>query len=257
MSASTAGAAESGRDLRAAWRRLRWQHPEWTLAIAAVVAWVALLATAGGPGGSMAVPKSPTHHGISVVSSEPQHVMSAAHWCLMVVAMMLPTALPAARLVALRGKWKRRQRGPALFVSGYIAVWMAAGLLALAVLRYVAPGAHGRWAVVAALVTASVWELTVWKPRFLRACHRHPPVPPDGWKADVACLQRGARNAVSCGGACWAIMTPMLVADHVHALWLMVPLGALITYQKAGTPSRVVRPAAAGLAAGAIAVAIW
>jgi hypothetical protein len=51
-------------------------------------------------------------------------------------------------------------------------------------------------------------------------------------------------------------MMPMLVADNVHALWLM-PLAAVIAYQKAGTASRVVRPVAVGLAATAVLVALW
>ena len=52
-------------------------------------------------------------------------------------------------------------------------------------------------------------------------------------------------------------MMPMLVADNVHALWLMMPLAAVIAYQKAGTASRVVRPVAVGLAATAVLVALW
>jgi predicted metal-binding membrane protein len=175
----------------------------------------------------------------------------------MVVAMMLPTILPAARLIALTGTWKRRQRGPALFALGYLTVWIGVGVLATVTLSQIAPTPHGRWPLAAALVIAALWELTVWKRRFLRACHRHPPVPPSGWKADRACVQRGMRNAVSCLGACWAIMTPMLVADHIHALWLMVPLTAAIVYQKLGTASRVVRPVALGLAAAAVVVVLW
>lgn len=256
MISSTAETASPSRELRAAWRRLRWEHPEWTLAVGAVAAWMALLATVHVQGGSV-VPGGHEHHGSPVVRTESHHVMSLTHWTLMVVAMMLPTVLPAARLMALTGRWKRRQRGPTIFVLGYLAVWISVGVVALTLLRYIGPAVGGRWAVVAALVIAALWELTTWKLRFLRACHRHRPVPPDGWKSDVAAMKRGVRNAVSCLGACWAIMAPMLVADHLHALWLMVPLAAVIAYQKAGTPSRVVRPVAAGLAVAAVAVSLW
>jgi predicted metal-binding membrane protein len=192
-----------------------------------------------------------------IVDDRVPHGMSATHMSLMVVAMMLPTILPAARLSALTGTWKRRQRGPALFALGYLTVWIVMATLATVTLRHIAPTLHGRWPLAATLVFAAVWELTVWKPRFLRACHRHPPVPPNGWKADRACVQRGMRNAVSCLGACWAIMTPMLVADHVHALWLMAPLTAAIVYQKVGTASSVGRPVSVGLAAAAVVVSLW
>jgi predicted metal-binding membrane protein len=244
------------RDLGAEWRRLRWNHPEWVLAAVATVAWVLIFAMAGAVGGRSVV-SGAGHHGFAVVDHRIPHVMSATHMILMVVAMMLPTILTAARLIALTGTWKRRQRGPALFALGYLTVWAGAGVAATVALRHIVPGLHGRWPLAAALVVAAAWELTVWKPRFLRACHRHPPVPPSGWKADRACVQRGMRNAVSCLGACWAIMTPMLVADHIHALWLMMPLTAAIVYQKVGVASRVVRPVALGLAATAVVVALW
>jgi predicted metal-binding membrane protein len=257
MSVPTALAA-TRRDVGAEWRRLRWNHPEWTLAAVATAAWLLIFVTADAAGGrSVVAGAGHRHHGAVIVDDRVPHGMSATHTALMVIAMMLPTILPAARLIALTGAWKRRQRGPALFALGYLAVWIGVGVLATVSLSRVALTLHGRWPLAIALVFAAVWELTVWKPRFLRACHRHPPVPPNGWKADRACVQRGMRNAVSCLGACWAIMTPMLVADHVHALWLMVPLTAAILYQKMGTASRVVRPVAVGLVAAAVVVALW
>jgi predicted metal-binding membrane protein len=259
MISMPAGLTESS-GVVTAWRHLRWHHPEWTLTVAAVSAWVMLFATAratGGGSAAMTMTSAHADHRVPIGGGETHHVMSTTHWTLMVVAMMLPSILPTARFVALTGKWKRRQRGPALFAVGYLTVWIVIGLFATTILRHTGSAVSGRWAVFAALVVAALWELSVWKPRFLRACHRHPPVPPDGWKADRACLQRGARNAVSCLGACWALMAPMLVADHVHALWLMMPLAAVIAYQKAGTASRVVRPVAVGLAATAGLVALW
>ena len=57
----------------------------------------------------------------------PTFLTSVGLWILMAMAMMLPTALPAARSISLNGKWKRRQRGPALFAVGYLAVWSAVG----------------------------------------------------------------------------------------------------------------------------------
>jgi predicted metal-binding membrane protein len=260
MISLTAHTAASDHGLRAAWRRLRWNHPEWALAVVAAAAWLAVFATTPATSsGSGSLPAGHAHDALRAAPGGPHHVMTmpTTHWTLMVVAMMLPTVLPAARFVALTGKWTRRRRGPTIFVIGYLAVWIAVGSLVLAVLRLAGPAAHGRWAVVAALVTASLWELSAWKVRFLRACHRHPPIPPHGWKADAGCLKRGTSNGLACLGTCWAIMTPMMVTDHLHALWLMVPLAAVVAYQKAGTPSRVVRPVAAGLMAAAVGVAIW
>jgi predicted metal-binding membrane protein len=69
---------------------------------------------------------------------------------------------------------------------------------------------------------------------------------------------RGLRNAVSCVGACWAMMAPMLLAGHVAAMWLMGPVTLAIAIEKfAAKPKKVIRPVAAGLATLAILTTIW
>ncbi|MDT5332106.1 MAG: hypothetical protein QOF31_3403 [Mycobacterium sp.] len=247
-------------DLASAWQQFRWHHPEWTLAVVVIAAWLALFASADKVGGGpTAAIGAHTHHGVQRAGQfghDPP--MAAAHWVLMVVAMMLLTILPAARFISLSGRWERRQRGPALFAIGYLSVWIALGLIAFGVVQWAAPHLQSRWMVAAALGVAAVWELTIWKLRFLRACHRMRPIPPDGWKADCSVVMRGLRNAASCVGACWAMMAPMMFAGHVAAMWLMGPITLAIAMDKfAAKPKKVVRPVAAGLAALAILTTIW
>ncbi len=67
-------------------------------------------------------------------------------WVTMTAAMMLPTALPAARSAAGRGL-----RAPVLlFAAGYLGVWTAYGLVAYGLYRLVGAGGilHGRDCVV-------------------------------------------------------------------------------------------------------------
>ncbi|MBE1551838.1 putative metal-binding membrane protein [Mycobacterium sp. OAS707] len=243
----------AGRDLIVASRNARWRYPEWPLAVVAVAVWMALFALCAGDLAQHASHLPGHGHGVLLPSGPETPIAppSVPHWTLMVVAMMLPTILPAARSIALGSRWHRRQRAQALFVAGYLAPWILLGALTIGVASQV--GHWPRWLLPIALVLAAVWELTGWKVRSLRACHRVRPVPPQGWRADVACLARGLTHARWCIGACWALMCAMLVAGHLITLWLMLPMTAAIVAEKfMSRPDRIVRPVAAALTATAI-----
>lgn len=231
-----------------AWRRLWWAHPELSLLAASAAAWVGLvllhlaMPSHGGVGHCPTLPHAVAHHhgasggGALAVgcpatpSGAPEFAASPAMWLLMASAMMLPTTLPAARSIALNGKWNRRQRGQALFAAGYLAVWSAFGGLALTAAWLIGPEAGGALAVSGLLVMAAIWELTRRKRFFLRACHRVRALPADGWRADRACVEEGLRNGLQCSGACGPMMLPMALAPH--ALWLMVVLFGVVAGEK-------------------------
>lgn len=239
---------------QSSWRRLWWTHPELSLAAVAAAAWLAVLTVhiATGPfhtvvQHSTLMPDQGTaghHHGTSnpgiaghqfVTSdpgSAPTFLFSVGLWVLMATAMMLPTALPAARLISLNGKWKRRQRGPALFAVGYLAVWSGVGVLLLSAVWLIGPKATGPLAIAAALAIAAVWESTRWKRLCLRACHRLRSLPPDGWKADRASVREGIRNGAWCTGSCGLMMVPMALAPHSVGLSLMLFLFAVVAAEK-------------------------
>lgn len=166
----------------------------------------------------------------------PIFLLSVGLWVVMATAMMLPTALPAARSISLNGKWKRRQRGPALFAIGYLAVWSAVGALLLSVVWLavwlIGPKATGPLAISGALAIAAVWESTRWKRLCLRACHRLRSLPPDGWRADRASVREGIRNGVWCTGSCGPMMVAMALAPHSVGLWLMLLLSAVVSAEK-------------------------
>lgn len=231
-----------------AWRRLRWRHPELSLLTVAVAAWLSVVilhltmpSHDGARHCSMVPHGAGHHHGmirVDVVadgcsgghSGAMGFPDSMALWAVMAAAMMLPTTLPAARSIALNGRWNRRHRGQALFAVGYLAVWSAFGALALAFAWLIGPKAVGAAAVSALLATAAVWELTRRKRFFLRACHRVRALPADGWRADRACVGEGLRNGLQCTGACGPMMLPMALAPH--ALWLMVVLFGVVVGEK-------------------------
>lgn len=230
---------------QSAWRRTWWMHPELSLAAVAAIAWLVVLAIHVTPDPDVAG----HHHGA------PSFPGSVGQWIVMATAMMLPSALPEARSVSLGGKWKRRQRGPALFAVGYVAVWSAAGILALCAVRLIGPDAAGPPAVAGALILAAAWESTRWKRQCLRACHRLRSLPPDGWRADRAAVREGVRNGMWCAGSCGPMMVPMALAPHTAGLWLMVFLSAVVLAEKLLTRAvEYLRLAAAAFIVAAVVV---
>ena len=237
------------------WRRIWWTHPELSLAAVAAAAWLAVLtvhaATTPLP---IAAQQLSTlrpdqgmaghHHGwfnpglaghqsvMSEPGSAPAFLVSVGLWVLMATAMMLPTALPEARSISLNGKWKRRQRGPALFAIGYLAVWSVVGVLLLSAVWLIGAKADGPLVISGALAVAAAWESTRGKRLCLRACHHLRSLPPDGWRADRASVREGIRNGVYCTGSCGPMMVPMALAPHSVGLSLMLFLFAVVSLEK-------------------------
>ncbi len=136
----------------------------------------------------------------------------ATGWALMVVAMMLPLAIAPLWHVRERSFAARRGRSTALFVAGFVAIWMAAGII----LQTVALLA--RWAVPmplaclgVAIIAALLWQVSPAKQWCLNRCHQRPPLAAFGRSADLDAFRFGARNGMACVGACWALMLPMLL----------------------------------------------
>ncbi|MFV8052196.1 DUF2182 domain-containing protein [Mycobacterium sp. 48b] len=231
-----------------AWRRLRWGHPELSLLAVSVAAWLAVvilhltMPSHGGAAHCSMVPQGAGHHHgttrvdvvaehcVGILSGAREFPESMALWVGMAAAMMLPTALPVARSIALNGRWNRRHRGQGLFAVGYLAVWSVFGAVVLAASWLAGPGTADALLVSALLATAAAWELTRRKRFFLRACHRVRALPADGWRADRACVGEGVRNGLQCTGACGPMMLAMALAPH--ALWLMVVLFGVVVGEK-------------------------
>jgi predicted metal-binding membrane protein len=260
--------------------RAAWHHPEWAWAVLAIASWALLAALhlrGWGPFGahSAGAAQHPAHvHPTGAGSHEAMHhvatpseapLQTGPHttswlaalggWLLMTPAMMLPSALPTARHVAMNSRWRRRQRATAIFVGTYLAVWFLFGVVVVSVARWppLRPGAG--WPLVAVLVLAAGWELTPAKRRWLRACHRTVPLPPNGWKADAACARFGLRYGQACVGACWALMLPMAIAGHA-GLALMIVLTAIVAAEEVMVKGvRLVRGAGVVLVIAAVAAA--
>jgi predicted metal-binding membrane protein len=152
----------------------------------------------------------------------------AVGWVLMLAAMMVPLLIPPVRHIRDRSFVQRRPRAIALFTTGYVAIWMAAGAMLIGLALAIQLAVSGPLAALALeMVIALIWQVSPLKQRCLNRCHAHPALAAFGRAADIDALRFGLTHGVWCAGSCWALMLlPLLVSrGHLAAmaavtLWL-------------------------------------
>jgi tyrosinase len=194
--------------------------------------------------------EEPTHIYLLLDSSVADDIVM---WTLMVVAMMLPAALPAVRHVGANSLRWRRRRAMATFVAVYVSIWVAFGVLLLAVSR-VWSSLDGAALLPLALALSAGWQLTVHKRRALRDCHRPLPLPPRGRRATVGVIRFALFNGLACLRSCWAMMFAMGVASSAMVFWMIAITGIVTTEKLAQKPRQATRAGSALLAGGALLV---
>lgn len=139
----------------------------------------------------------------------------AASWALMVLAMMLPLAIAPLWHVRERSFARRRGRSTALFIAGFVAVWMLAGVMLQTVAllaRLMMPEPLACFGLT--LAVALLWQISPAKQWFLNRCHQRPPLAAFGVAADLDAFGFGVRNGTDCAGGCWALMLAMLLVGQ-------------------------------------------
>jgi predicted metal-binding membrane protein len=200
-------------------QRMAGRHQLWLLLMGAtiLVAWLLLIFA----GGAFALPAFCSARGWSapplsasvelalLVNSPAQVVIS---WALMVLAMMLPLAIAPLWHVRERSFTRRRGRSMALFVAGFVAVWMSAGVIlqTIALLaRLMVPDPLACFCL--AVAVSLLWQVSPAKQWMLNRCHQRPPLAAFGFAADLDAFAFGVRNGAVCAGACWALMLATLL----------------------------------------------
>lgn len=205
-----------------------------------MLAWVILLLWQQSP------PRSPfPHHSLGSGRGSARLALAfAADWLVMVLAMMLPTALPfLGRFQRQYGQYAGLAWRSAALLAGYVLSWCLFGIAIYAgywllyqqLLASVAPGAH--LAMLAALppLVAGAYQLTPLKRGYLESCTFAP------GRADAhdARAAGGVRQAVLAGlhhggcciGCCWALMLLMFAVGAGSLGWMLV-LAALMAIEK-------------------------
>ena len=163
-----------------------------------------------------------------------------AMWVTMMVAMMLPTALPMvfAHLAVTR----RRGRSVYLtlvFIAGYLLVWSAIGVVPLIAFKAFAQlsgdAIQSNWLPALAgaiLVAAGAYQFTGWKQVCLDKCQSpFAFIVAHEVGSAASSLRAGAIHGALCLGCCWALTAVLLVVGLMNLIW-MAALFALFFVEK-------------------------
>jgi predicted metal-binding membrane protein len=179
------------------------------------------------PGGSILVPA----------------LLHALAWVLMIAAMMLPTVLPLVRMFR-RLTGARADAGAllGLLVAGFLAAWLAFGVLAHALDALVlAAAARSGWLLLHAWVPAAVvlalagaFQFSALKYRCLEQCRTPLGFVTSRWRGVHPrrdAVRVGFDHGVFCVGCCWALMLVMFVVGMGSIGWMMA-LAAFMAAEK-------------------------
>jgi len=164
-------------------------------------------------------------------------------WIVMMVAMMLPSLVPALR--------RYRQAGlgrlTALVGVGYFFVWSVFGMAVFplsAALARATPIAVG-----VVVLMAGFLQFTAWKTRHLACCREGPARGRTAW-------QHGLRLGLHCSQCCVGLMAILLVIGVMNVLAMAVVAAAITVERLAPAGERVARATGAvALGAGLVLIA--
>jgi predicted metal-binding membrane protein len=165
-------------------------------------------------------------------------------WVVMMMAMMLPSAMPMILLYAsiARGYRAKGQDvgSVAVFVSAYALVWATFSVAATALqfalerLAVLSPMmALSSTAVAGALlIAAGVYQWTPWKQACLRHCRSPLEFVLTQWRAGIwGAFEMGLRHGAYCLGCCWMLMLLLFVGGIMSLGWI-AGLALLVLVEK-------------------------
>lgn len=163
-------------------------------------------------------------------------------WLVMMMAMMLPSAAPAILLYATvaRRSPSAPRSGPALFASGYVAVWGAFSLLALLAqfllewAEWLSPmmESDNTWLSALLLLGAGVYQFTPLKRACLRLCRSPLDFLVAHWHGGhVGALRMGAQHGLYCVACCWGLMLLLFIGGLMN-LWWIIALAVYVLVEK-------------------------
>jgi predicted metal-binding membrane protein len=190
-------------------------------------------------------------------------------WVVMMAAMMLPAIAPTI-MTYRELQHERRGRGASasagdtgLLLTGYLAVWAAAGLVAYALLEAVraldgglfAWDRAGRFAAAGVLAAAALYQLTPSKNVCLGRCRSRRAYLLEGWRGGRdGALRMGIEHGAWCLGCCWALMAALFALGAMSVAW-MVLISVLIAAERL-LPWRKLATAAAAALLAAVAIGV-
>jgi predicted metal-binding membrane protein len=167
-------------------------------------------------------------------------------WVVMMAAMMFPSIAPMVVMYARIEEGKRRQGGraevgaTAVFVSGYLLTWAAAGLVGYAIIEggraldlgFLTWDSGGPYLAGGVIVAAGLYQLTPLKDVCLRHCRSPMMFLMTRWRGGrIGALRMGMEHGGWCVGCCWGLMAALFALGVMSIGW-MVMVAALIAIEK-------------------------
>ena len=154
-------------------------------------------------------------------------------WAAMMIAMMLPSALPMILTFAAVAHNRQRLGRPfvptSIFILGYIAVWSAFSLLAAVgqwvlhrhALLSASMASTSAWLGGTLLLGAGIFQFTPLKQACLTHCRGPLQFIMTRWREGYSgAFRMGLEHGVFCTGCCWALMALLFVAGVMNILWI-------------------------------------
>jgi predicted metal-binding membrane protein len=175
-------------------------------------------------------------------------------WWLMMIAMMLPSAVPMVLLhaaVTRKGLARADLAGPnapshrlfltaTAFIAGYLATWGAFSLVAVVAQWALARGEllsammmpTSKFLGLGLLLAAGVWQLTPFKTVCLRHCRSPITFLSTHWHPGVGgAFRMGIEHGVFCLGCCWFLMGLLFYGGVMNLIWI-IGLALLVLVEK-------------------------
>jgi len=184
-------------------------------------------------------------------------------WAIMMIAMMLPSALPM--ILTFAGVSRKRQRrrdsylSISIFVLGYVAIWSLFSSVAAfsqwwlhrhALLSETMVSTSA-WLGGGLLLAAGVFQFTPIKDRCLQHCRGPLELIMTHWRSgNAGAFRMGLEHGAFCAGCCWALMGLLFVVGVMNVVWIAA-LTLLVCVEKMLPPRTRVR-----IASGIVLV-VW
>lgn len=212
-----------------------------SLGLLALLSWIYILLGAGTGMSTLAMTTwafPPPAHAFAPMPWDAGYwIIMLGMWWVMMIAMMLPAAAPVVLLHAAtlrhaqaRGQSEAAGVPSAMFVAGYLAVWLAFSAAAVA----------SQWALERAglvhqmlmwststtfsgllLLAAGVYQLTPLKAACLEHCRSPAAWLSENWRPGPAgALRMGLRHGAWCLGCCWILMALLFAGGTMNLLWI-------------------------------------
>ncbi len=159
-------------------------------------------------------------------------------WVVMMAAMMFPSVLPMVSIYRRLAQSKGGSTG--FLLTGYLATWAAAGVVAYGVFELgkavasdtLAWDNAGQPVAVAVLVVAALYELTPLKHACLRRCRGPLSFFMESWQdGRGGAFVMGLKHGAWCVGCCWALMAALFALGVMSLTWMAL-VAALIAVEK-------------------------